>query len=74
MKISKLKICRFRCFGDEEETINFDDLTSLIGNNSSGKTAALQALLKLFSDNSGDRSFQRSDFYLPKDLKPDELG
>ncbi|TWH59615.1 putative ATP-dependent endonuclease of OLD family [Desulfitobacterium sp. LBE] len=73
MKISKLKICRFRCFGDEEETIQFDELTSLIGNNSSGKTAALQALLKLFSDNSGDRSFQRSDFYLPKGVKPDEL-
>ncbi|KUO77885.1 MAG: ATP-dependent endonuclease [Desulfosporosinus sp. BRH_c37] len=73
MKIRKLKICRFRCFGDEEETIQFDELTSLIGNNSSGKTAALQALLKLFSDNSGDRSFQRSDFYLPKNLKSAEM-
>lgn len=73
MKIDKLKICRFRCFGDDEQVIIFDDLTTLIGNNSSGKTAALNALLKLFSDNSSDRNLQRSDFYLPNNIKPDEM-
>lgn len=73
MRISKLKICRFRCFGDKEQVINFDDLTTLIGNNSCGKTAALHALLKLFSANVHQRNLQRSDFYLPKDKNPEEM-
>ena len=73
MRLRKVKICRFRSFGEEEQVINFDNLTALVGNNSVGKTAALQALLKLFSDNSGDRILKRSDFYLPKDVEPDEL-
>ena len=44
-----------------------------IGNNSSGKTAALSALNCMFSENSGDRILQRSDFHLPKEMAPDEM-
>lgn len=73
MKLNKLKICRFRCFGDIEQEIYFDDLTTLIGNNSCGKTAALGALLKLFSENSSERNLQRSDFHLPKDIDPNDM-
>lgn len=73
MKLSKIKLCGYRCFGEEEQVILFNDLTALIGNNSSGKTAALSALCKIFSDNSGDRTIQRSDFYIEKNIKPEEL-
>lgn len=73
MKLSKVKLCKYRCFGDEEQTITFNDLTALIGNNSSGKTAALSALSKIFSDNQADRILRRSDFYIDKEIGPEEL-
>lgn len=73
MKLSKLKIRNYRCFGDNEQIILIDNITSLIGNNGSGKTAALFALNCLFSNNGGDRVLKRSDFHLPKDTKPEEL-
>lgn len=73
MKLSTVKICRYRCFGNLEQTINFNDLTALIGNNSSGKTAALSALSKIFSDNQSDRILERSDFYIDKDTNPEEF-
>ena len=53
--------------------ILIDNLTTFIGNNSAGKTAALSALNCMFSENSGDRILQRSDFHLPKEMAPDEM-
>ena len=73
MKLSKLKLHNYRCFGNGEQTIPIDNITAFIGNNSSGKTAALLALNCLFSDNSADHILKRSDFYLPKDTKPEDL-
>ena len=73
MKLSKIKLRNYRCFGSSEQVINIDDITSFIGNNSSGKTAALLALNCMFSDNPADRVLKRSDFHLPKDLKSDEM-
>ncbi|WP_406541544.1 AAA family ATPase [Clostridium ljungdahlii] len=73
MNLKKLRLCRFRCFGDDEQEIYFNNLTTLIGNNSCGKTTVLQALLKLFSYNSNERNLIRSDFFLPKGVKPDEM-
>lgn len=73
MKLSKIKLRNYRCFGNSEQVINIDDITSFIGNNSSGKTAALMALNCMFSDNPADRVLKRSDFHLPKDMRPDEI-
>lgn len=73
MRLFKLKLMNYRCFGAEEQTIVIDDLTTFIGNNSAGKTAALSALNCMFSENSGDRILHRSDFHLPKGLSPDEI-
>lgn len=73
MKLSKLKLHNYRCFGNDEQIIPMDNITSLIGNNGSGKTAALLALNCLFSDNGSDRVLTRSDFHLPKDTEPEEL-
>lgn len=44
MKLSKLKLMNYRCFGSEEQVIPIGKLTTFIGNNSAGKTAALSAL------------------------------
>ena len=65
MKLSKIKLKNYRCFGAEEQVIKFDDLTAFIGNNCSGKTAAMSALNCLFSSNNSDRIIKRSDFHLP---------
>ena len=73
MRLSKLKLMNYRCFGSEEQIILFDNLTTFIGNNSAGKTAALSALNCMFSENSSDRILQRSDFHLPKEMAPDEM-
>ena len=48
MKLSKLKLKNYRCFGSEEQVILIDQLTTFIGNNSAGKTAALSALIVCF--------------------------
>lgn len=73
MKLSKLKLHNYRCFGNDEQIIEIEDITSFIGNNSSGKTAALLALSCLFSNNGADRILKRSDFHLPKDMKPEDI-
>ena len=73
LKLSKLKLSNYRCFGEEDQTIQIDDLTTFIGNNSAGKTAALSALNCMFSENSSSRILQRSDFHLPKEKAPDEM-
>lgn len=72
VKLTKIKLFNYRCFGPSEQTIVIDDLTTFIGNNSSGKTAALAALNCMFSENPYDRQLQRSDFHLPKDLTPEQ--
>lgn len=71
MRLAKIKLFNYRCFGPEEQTIIIDDLTTFIGNNSAGKTAALSALNCMFSESSSDRLLQRSDFHLPKDMTPE---
>ena len=71
MKLTKMVINNFRSFG-ECQVINFNNQTVLIGNNSSGKTTVLQALSKLFSDKQSDRIIRKSDFHLPKGLRPGE--
>lgn len=59
MKLSKLKLWNYRCFGSEEQVILIDQLTTFIGNNSAGKTAALSALNCMFSENSKERVEKR---------------
>ena len=68
MKISKLKLKNFRCFGEQEATINLtEDLTAFVGANSSGKSTVFLALLKLFSPDAKDRLISKSDFHVPPD-------
>lgn len=73
MKLAKIKLKNYRCFGNEEQTIMIDDITSFIGNNSSGKTTALMALNCLFSGNSSDHILKRNDFHIPSDIKPEDF-
>ena len=63
----------FRSISDDEQVIDFENLTMLIGNNSVGKTAALSALNKLFSNIPNERVLKRSDFHLPKGIQPEDF-
>lgn len=74
MEISKIKLKNFRCFGPTETVIRLNALTAFIGTNSSGKTAVLQSLLKLFGTNTKDREIVKSDFHIPKGVSPEAVN
>ncbi len=73
MKLQKIIISNYRCFGKKPTIIEIDDLTGLIGHNSSGKTALITALLKLFGDRTIDRNIEQSDFHIPISLNPESI-
>lgn len=73
MKLFKMIVSNYRCFGKEPTVIEFDDLTGFIGHNSSGKTSLITALLKLFGDKTSDRLIERSDFYIPVSQHPESV-
>lgn len=70
MKITKLIINNFRSFGPTNTELELEKLSVLVGANSSGKTSAIQALLKLFSPYQRDRLIERSDFHIPANENP----
>lgn len=73
MRLNKLRIKNFRCFGEEVQEIKIDKITAFIGHNSSGKTAALAAINYLFSPNSAERVLKRSDFHIPFGKNPEDI-
>jgi predicted ATPase len=67
MKIERLKIENFRCFGPAGVDIKFqDDLTAFVGNNGSGKTAIFHALGRLFGPTTAQRRVTKKDFHLAR--------
>ncbi|WP_258871659.1 AAA family ATPase, partial [Halobacillus trueperi] len=71
MRLKKLKLNNFRCFGPEDTIFEPDDMTGIIGSNSSGKTAFMNAVLKMFGDNNNE--IKREDFHLCKDQRPEDI-
>ncbi|MEQ3637116.1 MAG: AAA family ATPase [Marinobacter sp.] len=67
MKLQTLRLSNFQSFGTEPTEFTLEDITYLIGPNGSGKTAALQALCRLFAFDPSLRRIQRSDFHVPYD-------
>lgn len=73
MQLTKIILSNYRCFGKEPTNIEINNLTGFIGRNSSGKTALLSALMKLFGEKSSDRIIERTDFHIPKSTDPDSV-
>jgi putative ATP-dependent endonuclease of the OLD family len=75
MKIESLSVRNFRCFGPRPTRIGLESaITALVGGNGSGKTAAFQALSRLFGVTASQRAVRRQDFHVPADREGLESG
>jgi putative ATP-dependent endonuclease of the OLD family len=72
MRIRALTVSNFQCFGPNPTTLNLDDLTAFIGANGAGKTAALEALVRLFGSIPAERRLTLADFHVPPAVEDDE--
>jgi putative ATP-dependent endonuclease of OLD family len=73
MHIESIALTNFRCFGPGTETVPLQsDLTTVVGPNGSGKTALLQALMRLFGVTRAQRSIATSDFHISTDPNVDQ--
>jgi putative ATP-dependent endonuclease of the OLD family len=71
MKLVRLRLHNFRCFGVNTTEIALDDINFVIGPNGSGKTAILQALARMFSLDPTQRKIRASDFFIAADEDPE---
>lgn len=66
MYIERLVLSGFRGFGPEPTTIELTpSLTAFVGANGAGKTAAMQAMQRLFGITADQRRLRRQDFHVP---------
>lgn len=66
MFIERLTLSNFRCFGPDATVIELTSgLTTFVGVNGAGKTAAMQALQRLFGITGDHRRLRRQDFHVP---------
>ena len=73
MRLENVTVSGFRCFGSDPITVPLSaEITAMVGPNAAGKTALLQALVKLFGISRAQRTIDRSDFHLTADADPDD--
>lgn len=73
MRIESVTLAGFRCFGPDPISVSLSaGITAVVGPNAAGKTALLQALVKLFGVTRAQRTIQRSDFHFAADADPDD--
>ncbi|KFF33056.1 chromosome segregation protein SMC, partial [Pseudomonas aeruginosa VRFPA01] len=65
MRLQSIRLSNFQSFGAAPTEVLLEEITYLIGPNGSGKTAALQALCRLFAFDPSLRRILRSDFHVP---------
>jgi putative ATP-dependent endonuclease of the OLD family len=73
MQITTLRLSNFQSFGPDPCSITLADLTYVLGPNGSGKTAVLEALSRLFSPLSSQRTVKIEDFHVPVDRSATEV-
>ncbi|MCS4592704.1 AAA family ATPase [Brevibacterium sediminis] len=71
MHIESMLLRNFRCFGNQATPVTLEStLTALIGTNGTGKTAACQALQRIFGISAEERSIRVDDFHVPATEAP----
>lgn len=66
MHIKQVHVAGFRCFGPEGVTFSLEpSVTVLMGGNSTGKTALIHALLRMFGLTQSERRVVPADFHVP---------
>lgn len=61
-RLHKLRICNFRCIGQEPVEIELDDIVVLVGPNNAGKTSILRAYEVVMNHGSKDGHLSLEDF------------
>ncbi|MCY8205730.1 AAA family ATPase [Bacillus sp. N12A5] len=74
MRVASVTLKNFRSFGEQPQTVSLNNLTALIGSNSTGKTALISSLLRLFGQKSTERNLIKSDFHIPSNVDPDKIN
>jgi len=75
MKIERVSIKNFRCFGPRGTKIKLEScVTAFVGGNGCGKTAVFQALSRLFGVTPSQRTVRRQDFHLAVDQQELQPG
>lgn len=76
MYIYKIELSNFQCFGKVPTTIRLEkDITCLIGNNGSGKSAIIRAIQRIFGNTVEERTVIKSDFHIcPNETDEDIKG
>lgn len=67
MNLHLIRLSNFQSFGPDPVSFTVPKLCYLIGPNGSGKTAALQAICRLFAFDPALRRIKKSDFHVPRD-------
>lgn len=65
VRLTHLRLCGFRCVGDQPVDLAFEHLTFLLGPNGTGKTAFLHALTRMFGSEASLRRIVLDDFHVP---------
>ena len=73
MKLQSIRLLNFQSYGDVPIELTLENITYLIGPNGSGKTAALQALCRMFSFDPSLKRIQKSDFHVPHDENDEQI-
>lgn len=74
MFIKKISFSNFRCFSEEEVSIELEqDLTAFVGGNGCGKSAAIDGLRRLFGRTKDERTVVVEDFHLKSNESPQDI-
>ena len=70
VKLTRMRVCNFQCFGPDAVAINLEAATFLLGPNGTGKTAFLHALCRMFGAEPSRRAIVANDFHVPHGERP----
>jgi putative ATP-dependent endonuclease of OLD family len=71
VRLTRIRLKNFQCFGPEPTVLDFEAMTYLLGPNGAGKTSALTALARMFAIDPQMRRVRHNDFHVPQQAEAD---